>query len=190
MEINSKYYNQNLDQVCEEVPYDSLKEIIEEMSTNAVFYMGSQTKSDDIIKINAEVINLLKKRFRQLPLHLVGEAFISGSLGELGGTTRYYVANIYKWFSQVEEKLQNIETEKRSQIDERRRADEEKLFKQTRGDSNLFGMALSLKLTWVYEHKIDPNDWDNYTLDKIVEQFLAGETIRTIRPSVIYQLKT
>jgi hypothetical protein len=184
MEINNLYYSQNLKQLCNEVPSDSLKEIIEELSTNAIFYMGSQLKTDDINKINTEIINLLKKRFRYLPLLLVGEAFISGSLGELGGTTRFYVANVYKWFLQMEEKAQRIYTEGRNKIDENRRLEDERLFRNNKGDSSLFGLALHLKLVWVYEHKIDAKDWDYYTLDKIVEQFRLGKTNKTLSPSM------
>lgn len=45
--------------------------------------------------------------------------------------------------------------------------------------------ALSIKLTWVYEGRIDGNDWEKYTLDDIVTKLKEGYTDKTLKPSLI-----
>ena len=195
MEIKNEYYKQHLKELCKDVPADVLGRIVFELSTNAKFYMNSDANADDLSKINDAVVDLLKTRFSWVPLHLLGEAYVKGSLGELGGTTKLSVRNVYTWLSNVDEKARNLRTQDISKIDDSKRAEEERVFLTNQANNNLYGAALSLKLKWFYPSSrgrfgqgiylkgLDPSLWDRYPLDKIVEKLKQGYTVQTLTPS-------
>jgi len=187
MEIKNEYYSGHLKERCREVPEETLIDIIEEFSSIAKFYLSTEIHIDDIKKINGAILDILKHgRFQWLPLYLVGEAYTKGSLGELGGTTKLSVRNIYIWLTQMEEKMRNIDAGYQSKIDNERRANDERVYMEHQSHNVRFGTALCIKLAWVYEGRIKANDWDKYTLDAIAEKLKEGYSDKTLLPSKIY----
>jgi len=195
MEIKNEYYKEHLKELCKDVPTDVLGRIINELSGNAKFFMSSDIEVKDLGKINDAIVDLLKTRFSWLPLHLVGEAYVKGALGELGGTTRLSVRNVYVWLSNVDEKARTLRTQDISKSDNSKRAEEERVFLTNQANNNLYGAALSLKLKWFYPSSrgrfgqgiylkgLDPSLWDRYPLDKIVEKLKQGYTVQTLTPT-------
>ena len=187
MEIRNEYYNEHLKERCREVPEDALLSIIEEFSSIAKFYLSTEIHIDDIKKINGAMLDILKRgRFQWLPLYLVGEAYTKGSLGELGGTTKLSVRNIYIWLTQMEEKMRNIDAGYQSKIDDELRASDERVYMEHQAHNVRFGTALCIKLAWVYEGRITADEWEKYTLDAIVEKLKEGYTDKTLLPSKIF----
>jgi hypothetical protein len=117
---------------------------------------------------------------------LVGEAYTRGPVGELGGYASMSVRNIYIWLSAMQDKAQNLSAMDQSKTDDERREEAERIFKRNQTHNVRFGTALSIKLTWVYEERIDPVNWDKYKLDTIVDMLKQGYDIHSIRPSDIY----
>jgi hypothetical protein len=186
MEIKNEYYKHHLKDRCKDTPESMLKEIVSEFSSNAKFYMNSNVDAETMSKVNTAIVDLLHTKFGYLPLYLVGEAYTRGPLGELGGYASISVRNIYIWLSAVNEKAQNLSAQDQSRADDERRTEAEKIFKLNQAHNVRFGTALSIKLTWVYEGRIDPVNWDNYKLDTIVDMLKQGYDIHSIRPSDIY----
>jgi len=186
MEIKSEYYKHHLKDRCKDVPETMLKEIVSEFSSNAKFYMNSNVDAETMSKVNTAIVDLLKNKFGYLPLYLVGEAYVRGPLGELGGYASISVRNIYIWLSAVNEKAQNLSAQDQSKLDDERRSEAEKIFKLNQAHNVRFGTALSIKLTWVYEGRIDPDNWDKYPLDEIVRYLKQGYDIHSLRPTEIY----
>jgi hypothetical protein len=186
MEIKNDYYKHHLKDRCKDVPQSMLKDIITEFMANAKFYMNSNTDTETMEKVNTAIVDLLHTKFGYLPLYLVGEAYTRGPLGELGGYASISVRNIYIWLSAVNEKAQNLSAQDQSKLDDERRSEAEKIFKLNQAHNVRFGTALSIKLTWVYEGRIDANDWDKYTLDAIVDKLKQGYDIHSLRPTEIY----
>jgi hypothetical protein len=187
MEIKNEYYKHHLKDRCKDVPENTLKDIITEFSDNAKFYMNSNIDAGSMAKVNITIVDLLKNKFGYLPLYLVGEAYTRGPVGELGGYASISVRNIYIWLSAVNEKAQNLSAQDQSRADDERRTEAEKIFKLNQAHNVRFGTALSIKLTWVYEGRIDADDWDKYTLDEIVNYLKQGYDVNSLRPSMIYQ---
>ena len=186
MEIKCEYYKHHLKDRCKDTPENMLKEIVSEFSSNAKFYMNSNVDAETMSKVNTAIVDLLKNKFGYLPLYLVGEAYVRGPLGELGGYASISVRNIYIWLSAVNEKAQNLSAQDQSKLDDERRSEAEKIFKLNQAHNVRFGTALSIKLTWVYEGRIDPDNWDKYPLDEIVRYLKQGYDIHSLRPTEIY----
>lgn len=165
-----------------QIPTEHLLDIIDELSQNAKFYMNSDLDSVMTEKVNAAIVDLLKnEKFKYLPLHLVAEAFTKGLLGELGGTTRFTVRNVVIWFNQMNDRMAQIEAERKSREDHARRKSAEDVFKITQDRSSLFGAACLLKASWQLK---DP-DYDLCTLDKIVDLIERGYKLSEIHPSML-----
>ncbi len=165
-----------------QIPTEHLLDIIDELSQNAKFFMSSDLDSAMTEKVNAAIVDLLKnQKYKYLPLSLVGEAFTKGALGELGGTTRFTVRNVVTWLNQMNDRMAQIEAERKSREDDARRKSMEDVFKITKDRSSLFGAACLLKASW---HLQDP-DYDLCTLDKIVDLMERGYKISEIHPSMI-----
>lgn len=187
MEIKTSYYCEYLNTRASDIPMAALVEITDEFSANAKFYMSSDVDESTTEKINTATVDLLKNsRFKYLPLHLISEAYHRGSLGDLGGTTRFTLRNIYTWLSSMTDKLQVIETEKKTREDESRRAAAERLFKQDRHNANLFGTAMYIKIALCYSGAIiTGQEYDRCSLDKIVDLLKRGYKSDQIHPSMI-----
>ena len=186
MQIKNEFYKYHLKDRCKDVPENLLRDIIIEFSDNAKFYMNSNVDAATMAKVNTAIVDLLKTKFGYLPLYLVGEAYTRGPVGELGGYASMSVRNIYIWLSAVNEKAQNLSAQDQSRADDERRTEAEKIFKLNQVHNVRFGTALSIKLTWVYEGRIDPDNWDKYPLDEIVSYLKQGYDIHSLRPTLIY----
>jgi hypothetical protein len=182
MEIRSQYYCEYINTKVGEIPSTPLTELIDELASNAKFYMSSDADSMTTEKINSASVDLLKNRFRFIPLYLIAEAYTRGSLGELGGTTRFTVRNVYTWLSNIEEKNQRLYQETQSKIDDQKRADNERHFRQGQNRSSLFAAAFYWKVS---NCPMPDKDYDRLTLDKIVEAFEKGYTFNELTPSMI-----
>lgn len=182
MEISSQYYPEYLNTKVGEIPSTALTELIDEFASNAKFYMSSDCDSATTFKINSAAVDLLKNRFRFIPLSLVAEAYTRGSLGELGGTTRFTVRNVYTWLNSIEEKNQRLYQETQSKIDDQKRADNERHFRLGQKRSALFAAAFY----WKISHCPMPDkDYDRLSLDKIVEAIEKGYTFNELTPAMI-----
>lgn len=186
MEIKNEYYKYHLKDRCKDVPEGTLNAIITEFMANAKFYMNSNIDNESLVKVNNAIVDLLHTKFGYLPLYLIGEAFMRGPVGELGGYASLSVRNIYIWLSAMQEKAQNLSAQDQSKLDDERRNEAEKIFKLNQAHNVQFGTALSIKLAWVYEGRIDPNNWEKYPLDEIVRYLKQGYDIHSLRPSEIY----
>lgn len=182
MEIKSQYYQEYINTKVGDIPTVALIELIDEFASNAMFYMSSDADGMTTDKINSASVELLKNRFRFIPLNLVAEAYTRGSLGELGGTTRFTVRNVYIWLNNIDEKNQRLYQESQSKIDNQRRAENERRFRLTQDRSSLFASAFY----WKVSHSPMPDaEYDRLTLDKIVNMFERGYTFNELTPSMI-----
>jgi hypothetical protein len=163
-----------------------MKEMIIELSSNAIFVMNSEMEAGITMRIAETIVDILKhSNLRFMPFHLVCEGFQKGSMGELGGTTRFTVRNVNTWMKAMSEKLTQINTEKKTKEDSRRRAEEVVAFKMRQRTSNLYGKAMFRKIEWCYSGGLSSEDYDRLTLDKIVEAMQKGYNIRDLQPSMI-----
>ena len=186
MQIKNEYYKFHLKDRCKDVPENMMIDIITEFSDNAKFYINSSITAEAMAKVNTAIVDLLKTKFGYLPLYLVGEAYVRGPLGELGGYASLSVRNIYIWLSAMQEKCQNLSAAEQSKADDERRSESERIYMQNQAHHVRFGTALSIKLNWVYTGRIDPNNWEHYTLDAIVDMLKQGYDIHSISPKDIY----
>jgi hypothetical protein len=185
MEIESPYFNVYLSTQVREIPKSALQELIDEFAVNAKFYMASDLDSDSTAKITSAVIDMLTGRFKFLPLNLVAEAFTRGSLGELGGTTRFMVRNIYIWLTSIEDKNQRLFQENQSKIDDKRKAEDENNFLFQRRYSEKYGAAMLRKIEWCHAGLVNDKEYDRLSLDKIVEAMNKGYELKELIPEMI-----
>jgi hypothetical protein len=186
MEIKCEYYQVYLAERCMMIPTEHLQKIVDELAANAKFYMNSDVDSTMTEKVNAAIVDLLKnQKYKYLPLYLIAEAFTKGSLGELGGTTRFTVRNVVTWLNQMNDRMIQIERERKSKEDAERRALEEKAYKKNQSRDSLFGTAHFIKVAWHCTGAINDDDWDLYPLDPIVDLLEAGHEENAITPSMI-----
>jgi hypothetical protein len=185
MEISSKYYNEYLNSKMRDIPSIAIIELIDEFSANAKFYMSSDADAITTEKINNAVVDLLKGRFSHMPFSLIAEAYTKGALGELGGTTRFTVRNVYTWLNAMEEKYQRLYQEMQTKTDAERRAAEEKKFMSTQKRSNIYGAAMYRKIEWCHDGLLTSSQYDILTLDKIVAAVEMGYSLKELKPSMI-----
>jgi hypothetical protein len=185
MELKSSFYPAYLNEQVGNMPKDALMEIIEEISSNAKFYMNSDLDGSSTDRVNGAIVAILQSKYKYFSLSVVTEAFHSGSLGELGGTTKFTVRNVAIWLNASREKYERARAEQKTKEDNAKREAEEKSFRHTRNNDNLFGTALWIKTGWNYNGTIKSDDWDNYTLDAIVAKLREGYTEKTLHPSML-----
>jgi len=186
MEIKCQSYHDNLNRPCRDIFADNLSEILDELSQVARFYMSSDVDAGTMVKINSAILQLLKfGKYRFLPVHMVGEAFTRGSMGELGGTTRFTVRNVCIWLSEVLDKQQRISAQKVSEEDEEKKKQEERKFRENKSRNNLYGSAMFRKIEWCHAGLLSPRQYDECTLDKIVDLIERGYPVSHITPSMI-----
>jgi hypothetical protein len=188
MEIKSKGYDIYLKYPVRNIPDQEMTDILNELSMNAIFLMGDKLRDEDLKKNLSAVIYVTKTYYGYIPLYLVAEAFGKGSIGNLGGTSKFNARNINIWLTAIQDKYQTLIAQQKSKEDSEIRIANEKLFKQNQSHNVQFGTALCIKLTWVYEKRINPDDWDHYTLDLIVDKLKQGYTERTLTPKMIWKI--
>lgn len=173
--IRNEYYTHHLTDKCKDVPDHILKNIVRELSTLAEFNMGNETEDEVISKLNDGIVNLLKSRFSYLPLHLIGEAYIRGSLGELGGTTRLIPRTVFCWLNAISEKAQNLSALEQGKRDDERREAEERAYKLNQKHNCLFGTAMRRKTEMICAGNFDFKDYDTeYSIANIVKRSMEG----------------
>jgi hypothetical protein len=207
MEIKSTFFPQYLNERVVNIPSHILQELVDEFAINAKFYMSADVDGDTTDKINSAVMGMLKSRYSQLPLNLVSEAYSRGSLGELGGTTRFTPRTIAAWLTNIEEKNNILNQTYATRLNSEQRIREEREFMANKKRNNLFGLALSLKVSWLqgnrntpligkvvvpttfsrFAGKWNPSDkeWDRCSLDKIVALIEMGIPAAEINPKAI-----
>jgi hypothetical protein len=168
-----------------EIPKEHLRDLIDEFASIAKFYMSSDDEAAVTAKINAAVVEELKGKFKFLPLTLVAEAYMSGSKGELGGTTRFTFRNVYTWLKAVEEKNQKLFAEEKSRKDDQIKADSERAFRQSQKRNSMYGTAFYRKMQWCYERLLTEQEYDSCSLDKIVALMEKGYRADQITPKMI-----
>ena len=186
MEIKDENFKYYIKYPVNQIPTVDLISIINELSINAIFFMGCELKPDELKSAIKAVIYVLNNYYGYMPLYLVAEAFSKGSIGDMGGTARFNARNVNIWMAEIRTKFQNLTAQQKSKDDSDRRQAEEIVYKNNQVHNVLFGTALSLKLVWVYKHQINADDWERYTLDKIVEKLKNGFTDKTLRPADIW----
>ena len=186
MEIKCQAYHDNLTRQCKDVFADDLSQILDELSQLARYYMSSDVDAVTMVKINQAILLLLKfDRYRFLPVHMVGEAYTRGSLGELGGTTRFTVRNVCMWLSEVLDKQQRISAQEVSEKDEENKKQEERKFRENKERNNMYGAAFYRKVEWCTAGLLSERQYDECSLDKIVDLIKRGYPVSQITPSMI-----
>jgi hypothetical protein len=185
MEIQNENYKVFISAPAGEIPREELSGILEELMVNAMFYMNTSLAETSTKTTREAILYVLKNEFSYLPLHMISECFMKGALGKLGGTTKFTVRNVHIWLDSIKDQYQQLISQERSKEDQKRKLQEERDWKNHHKGDVIFGTALSLKLAWVYTGAIRADDWDLYSLDKIVNYLRAGETEKTLRPSMI-----
>jgi hypothetical protein len=171
---------------CKDILHEALKEMILELSANAIFVMDTEMKGEITSRTADTIVDLLKHSyFRFMPFHLVCEGFQKGAMGELGGTTRFTVRNVNTWMRAMNEKLTTLNMEKKTKEDAERRAQDEKAFRQRQRINSLYGSAMYRKIEWCYSGLLSSEDYDRLTLDKIVEAVNKGYSIHELTPEMI-----
>ena len=187
MEITNENYRVFINHPVGEIPRDELSGILEELMVTAMFYMNNTLEETSTKTTREAILYVLKNEFGYMPLHMIAEGFMKGSLGRLGGTTKFTVRNVHIWIEAMKEQYQRGIAQKSSKDEQERKRKEDEYWRAFHRDDYIFGTALHLKLSWAYEGAIKRDDWDKYTLDAIVVQLRAGETEKTLRPSMILQ---
>jgi hypothetical protein len=148
--------------------------------------MNTEMQGEITARTADTIVDLLKhSNLRFMPFHLVCEGFQKGAMGELGGTTRFTVRNVNTWMRAMNDKLAQINVERKTKEDAERRSQEEKAFRQAKRINNLYGAAMYRKIEWAYAGALSSEDYDRCTLDKIVEAIQKGYSIKDLQPSMI-----
>lgn len=186
MEFKSNYFNEHLNDACKDILTDSMREMIIELLANAIFVMSTDMAASVTVRTTELIVDTLKNsKFRYMPFRLVMEGFTRGSMGELGGTTKFTVRNAYIWMNTMYEKLALINTEQKTKEDAERRTYDERSFRKLQERSNLYGAALYRKMEWCAAGVVSSSEYDRLTLDKIVATIQKGYSIKELLPSMI-----
>jgi hypothetical protein len=186
MEFKSSHFNLCMNEQCKDILTDSMKEMIIELSSNAIFVMNTDMEAGITVRTAELIVEILKNsKFRFMPFHLVIEGFHKGSMGELGGTTRFTVRNVNTWMNAMYDKLAQINMEKKTKEDAERRAAESAAFKSRQKTANLYGAAMYRKIEWAHAGLLSSAEYDRLTLDKIVARMQEGFSIKELTPSMI-----
>lgn len=166
-----------------EIPADHLREMMIELMGNAIYVM-STSDIDDLSRMYETMKDMMLSdhTFRLFPLALVVEIFHKGSLGELGGTSKFGIRNVHIWMNAAREKFMRMAAEEKSKEDFRRRSEEAKSFKQLQARSSLYAAAFYWKISHC---PMGDAEYDRLTLDKIVDAFRRGYKPHELTPSMI-----
>jgi hypothetical protein len=186
MEFKSTYFSAHMNDRCRDILTTSMREMIMELTLNAIFVMNTDLEASITAKTTETVVDILKnQKYSPMPFHLVVEGFAKGSMGELGGTTRFTVRNVCTWMNAMYEKLAQINIEIKSKEDAARRAAEALEFKNRKKTANLYGAAMFRKIEWCQAGLISSAEYDRLTLDKIVARMQEGFPLAELTPSMI-----
>jgi hypothetical protein len=167
-----------------EIPRERLDAFITDFTGTALFQMNSVIKSDMMNPTVDSIISILKEKFSNYPLHLIAATFDQGSLGQLGGTSSFTVRNVYIWLASMKETADRLAFEAWSRKEDKKKKEELNSWNGIQKGACLFGTAMYLKAKWVSDGVIARDNWDNYSLDKIVNLLKAGERENNITPQM------
>jgi hypothetical protein len=183
MEFKSRYFTIHMQDYCKDILAEPIEEMIIELSANAIFVMNTDMDPSITGRTAKTLVDLLKhSTFRYMPFHLVCEGFQKGSMGELGGTTRFTVRNVNTWMKAMNDKRMLLETERKTKEDARIRAEEAASYKRLQRSIGIYGTACYWK---VAHSPLSDEEYDRLTLDKIVEAFKKGYSFKELTPSLI-----
>jgi hypothetical protein len=186
MDLKSKYFNGSFGKQCQEIPKDAMMEMIGELSSNAIFVMSTDMDAAVTVRTAEMIVYQLKQtKLNVLPFHLVVEGFTRGSMGELGGTSKFNVRNVSIWMHAMYDKHAQIAAEKKTKEDIMRRDEEAKNYKSNYKTSSLYGMAMYRKLEWCYAGLVSSEEYDRLSLDKIVAAMQKGYKLKELQPNMI-----
>lgn len=187
MELKSTYFTAHMSDACKDILAASMKEMIAELSVNAIFVMNTDIQASITARTTELICETLKNsKFRFMPFHLVCEGFHRGSMGELGGTTRFTVRNVNTWMNAMYEKLAQINIARATKEDAERRAAEARAFKHHQKASSIYATAMGRKIDWFQASGPESSaEYDRCSLDKIVEAIKKGYSVDELKPSMI-----
>lgn len=167
------------------IPAEHLTPMLLELAANAIFYMNTDMDSVTTSKVVAGIKDIILQdpSYKRMPLHLIIETFHKGSLGELGGTTKFGIRNVNIWLTSVKDKHQRLTMEEKSREDQKRKAEEEMAFKLQQKRSTLYGSAMMWKIG--IAKQISSAEYDRLTLDRIVDAMQKGYDLKTLTPDAI-----
>jgi hypothetical protein len=186
MELKNNHFSMSMNELCKDIITQPMIEMIGELSAHAMFVMNTDLEASVTARTTGTIVDILKtQKYKFMPFYLVCEGFTRGSMGELGGTTRFTVRNVCTWMNAMYEKLAQINTEKKTKEDSERRASETRAFKQNQKRGTFYGAAMYRKMEWAQAGAITSADYDRLTLDKIVAKIKEGYSIKELQPSMI-----
>jgi hypothetical protein len=192
MELESNYFRLRMQESCVHIPEPELDEMITELSSNAMFFMDSRQEAETSRRMVVAIVDMLRNsKYRFLQISLVCQAFAQGSVGELGGTTKFTVRNVAIWLNAMLEKQQVLRASQQTKKDDEIRAVNEQDFRKEQKRNNLFGKAFLLKMEWCYNgtiNRFSDEDYDGISLDKIVHFLEKGISVDQITPEMIFSL--
>lgn len=186
MELKNPLFKEYMNDRCKDILEESLKKMVSELMVNAIFVMNAELEAGLAARTIETVVYILKNnKYNSMPIYLVMEGFSKGSMGELGGTTKFTVRNVCVWLNAMYERMAQINAERKTKEDAERRALEAKSYKQYQKISCLFGAAMFRKIEWCKDGVLSSAEYDRLTLDKIVAAVQKGYTLKELYPSMI-----
>ena len=187
MELKSEHFREYMSRGMGEIPVPELKEMIAELSSNAIFFMNTDLDEIAMGRTVAVISQLLKEpEYRYLPLNLVIEAFVKGQKGELGGTSKFTPRNVSIWIAGMHEKSIRVRAEQISKEDDSRRRREISEFNSSRIFSGYYGKATCKLMAWYNNRMISIEQWNNEALEVIVRLQKEGRKIEEINKEMVY----
>lgn len=187
MKLENENFPVYMDTEVIHIPTGHLTPMLMELVTNALFYMNTENNAETTLRMVSGIRDLLltDHSYKHFKLHLIIETFHKGSLGELGGTTKFGLRNVNIWLFSVKDKAQKLDAERRSREDNNRKAEEERAFRSRRDRNTLYGAAMYRKIEWASAGHLTDRQYDLCTLDKIVELLERGYSISDLQPGMI-----
>jgi hypothetical protein len=184
MKLEYEHFPIYMDVSIWNIPQEHLMPMLVELSMNAMYYMNTENDPKNSAKLMAGIKDMILSdhTYRNMKLHVIAEAFHKGSLGELGGTSRFGLRNVNVWLSSQKEKHLKLITEEKSKIDDSRKKNEETAFRQSQQRSNKYGSALYWKISFC---PMSAQEYDRLSLDKIVAMMEKGYKLRELTPEMI-----
>lgn len=188
MEFKSQYFAAYMSTRVEDIPSDPLKAMLMELIANASWIMDTTLEGSAVVKMTETIVSVLrdpKHGYNHFPFHLVCDAFGKGQIGELGGTSKFSLRNVFTWCSACKDSNQRLTAESISKREAARRMENERIFRVNQRHNSMYGTALVMKLGWWQSGALKPEAWENCTLDAIVSLLKQGHKEYEITPKMI-----
>lgn len=161
----------------ENIPRDDLKNIVRELTGNALVNMGHDESGTVLANMVDGIVALLKNKYKMMPLSKVIAAFDQGSLGELGGTTRFTMRNVNIWVKAIYEQwgAEYLRAESR-----RNRLE---YSKDEKSDPDVV-VACRMKIMWRLSGRITHEQSDKIHVEDMVQKLKDGFEEKDIIPEM------